>query len=418
MEHADGMLAMSRLYFTEQGRAIPNLAEELTRHRRVRKVLKLPVTRHPAVLFILAQPHAHSVLPLCLSVNGNKQFPIRPLLPGTFRWHMCEISPACLVPGANTFELWADGSSMTSWSLATEPGHAKPASYLSDDSGENWRNTKMTYLNVLSGEYVIRIRLHEGEDPPAPPIVWEVKEHSKLTSLRALIPQKCRSGSLLERVRGLTAWLSTAMEHIGTGLATLYTPWDPATILAWGMLKRGLNGQLPVLMCMHYSVAFVSFCHVLGIRARCAALANSPNGSDGHFVSEVWFPVLKKWVMVDVNFDIIMWKDGVPLSISEIQAAGSNLQPLVEYGQGSSFQLRNPAVKQFFQSNYLQGKCFTHRSIWPRTDFLSRPDLSPVGHGTMAYSETELVWECADRENGFGMFQYFGTQEYFQSMTP
>jgi hypothetical protein len=41
------------------------------------------------------------------------------------------------------------------------------------------------------------------------------------------------------------------------------------------------------------------------------------------------------------------------------------------------------------------------------------PELTPPAHGSAAYSETNLVWETRDREDGFGMFPYFSGSEYF-----
>jgi hypothetical protein len=166
---------------------------------------------------------------------------------------------------------------------------------------------------------------------------------------------------------------------------------------------------------MHYSAAFVSFCQAFGIHARGAALARTPNAYDGHFVTEVWFPEFNKWVMVDANLDAIMWKNGVPLSIPEIQALGPALGSVVEWGAGSGFQLRNPAIKAFVEDSYLRGLCFKHRSIWPRADFLSHPELTPAGHGSTCYCETELVWEQQDLQAGFAMFPYFGSRDYFEA---
>ncbi len=56
-----------------------------------------------------------------------------------------------------------------------------------------------------------------------------------------------------------------------------------------------------------------------------------------------------------------------------------------------------------------------HRSIWPRTDFLTRPELSPPAHGATAYSEINLIWETKDLHEGLGMFPYFTDKEYFNN---
>ena len=46
---------MSKLYYTESGHSMPNLAEELTTFRRARKVLTLPPTSSPAITVLRRQ---------------------------------------------------------------------------------------------------------------------------------------------------------------------------------------------------------------------------------------------------------------------------------------------------------------------------------------------------------------------------
>ena len=88
---------------------------------------------------------------------------------------------------------------------------------------------------------------------------------------------------------------------------------------------------------------------------------------------------------------------------------------VVEWGAGSDFQRRNPAIQAFIENFYLRGLCFKHRSIWPRADFLSRPDLTPAAHGCTEYCETGLVWEQQDLQGCLGMFPYFGPRDYFDA---
>jgi hypothetical protein len=371
-------------------------------------------------LYVLARCYPDNDLPLRLAINGVEVSAISPdNSPDAYRWYEVTVDPSRLNPGANTFEFWTDGTAMNAWSLAIEAGHAQPDSFISDDGGATWRNEKMGYLNVLRGEYVVRIRLAEGEDPTPPPIVWENLANPRLESLRQIMPaQALEPGPLLGRVRALTSWLSSSWEHTNAARAAQYAPWDAETILAWGRARSGHNGRLPIVMCVHYGAAFVSCCQAVGIPARCAVLMGTRGGSDGHFVAEVWFEAYGKWVMVDPNTDAIFWKDGVPLSVTEIQQAGSDLSDLVEWGPGSEFQRRYPHMVEFIEDNYLQGVFIRHRSVWLRADLLSHPELSPPGHGSVAYCETGLVWEKRERERGFGMFPYYGEPDYFDAPPP
>lgn len=157
---------MSRLYYREEGRVMPSLCEELTIFRRARKTLILPTTNAPGVVYILARPYPENNAPLRVAVNGTEVAALKPMRPGSYSWY--EISVSELKEGENTFELWTDHTAMAGWSLAMEAGHPAPDSAVSDDGGQTWRSERMGYLNAVLGEYVIRVRLAEGEDPPPP----------------------------------------------------------------------------------------------------------------------------------------------------------------------------------------------------------------------------------------------------------
>jgi hypothetical protein len=329
------------------------------------------------------------------------------------------LAGSLLHDGPNVLEFWTDAAAMNAWSLAIEPGHAQPESFASDDGGATWRNERMAYLNAVRGEYVVRVRLDAGDDPPPPAPVWERPTNPRVAHLRQILPAPAAApGRLMDRVRALTSWLSTSWEHTGSALASQYAPWDAPTILAWGSARAGHAGQRPIAMCVHYAVSFVSACQAAGIAARCAPITGAINGFDGHFVAEVWFDEYGKWVAVDPNVDAVFWRDNTPLSLPEIQGIQGDLGPCVEWGPGSGFQRRNPRLAAWLETTYLPGHCFRHRSVWPRADFLTHPELTPPGHGTTPYCETALVWEARDRARGFGMFPFFAPPSYFVAPPP
>ena len=402
---------MSRVFYSETGHVVPTLCEELTDYRRARKVLHLPDTAEPAMLFVLARPYPGSEFPLSISVNGAE---VPGPLPGSrdfYGWYEVPVPPSLLVAGANVCEFWTDAPAMNAWSLAIENGHREPESFVSTDGGKTWRNEKMGYLNVSRGEYVVRVRLAEGTDPAPPLMVWEASSTPRLRRLRQMLPHHVlQAGATLDRVRALTTWVCTRWEYRCVG--GIYAPWDAETIMAWGQAARGHDDREPIVMCVHYAVTLVSCCMAAGIPARCAIFTGMINGHNGHFTAEVWFEEFGKWVMVDPTLDAILFKDGVPLSVKEIQQAGSDLTDLVEWGPGYDFQIKNPVIGPWIRATFLNGVCFRHRSIWPRTDFLAHPELTPAWHGSTSYCETNLVWEAKDLQQGFGMFPYFGEQEY------
>ncbi len=407
---------MSKVHFTESGHVLPTLCEELTAYRRARKVLELPATAAPATLYLLARPYAGSGLPLRISVNGTEIDPLRPTSVQAYTWYEVTLPPTVLKPGPNTFEFWTDAQAMDAWSLAIEGGLPNPGSYLSDDGGEHWRNDKMGYLNILSGEYVVRVRLAEGEDPAPPTFVWEDPHNPRLAHLRQRLPAAAlQPWPLMERVRALTHWISTSWQHTDSSKAQQYAPWDAETALSWGRVRTGHDGHVPIVMCVHYGAAFVSGAQAAGFPARAVVSADTLNGYGGHFTTEVWFDEYRKWVLVDPNLDVIFYRGDVPLSVREIQEAGADLGGLIRWGRGSEFQRRYPHIEAFVADNYVRGAWIRSRANWARADFLTRPDLTPPGHGMAAYSETSLVWTADLRSRGFGMFPYFGDRDYFES---
>ncbi len=407
---------MSRLYYSEEGRVLPGLCEELTRFRHARKHLELPATESPAQIWILARAYPDCQATLRLSVNGVDVAAIEPERPGAWYWHRVDVDPGVLQAGMNRFDLWADSSAMDAWSLALETGHASPDSELSDDGGTNWRRERMGYLNAVLAEYVVRVRLAEGADPAPPPVVWENRDSPRLASLRQRVPRAARGdGDVLDRVRALSSWLAGSWEHTSSARAEQYAPWDAETLLAWAPGQRGHNGKRPIAMCVHYAAALVSAAQAVGIPARCAVLTEAVNGMQGHFVAEVWEPDLGRWVVVDPNADAMFVQDGASMSMTQIQNAGEGIGELIEFGPGTEFQLTFPHIVEFAEENLKKGVCFRHRSVWHRADLLTSPWMSPPGHGSLSYCETGLVWERRDLDRGFGMFPAFGDSTWFDA---
>ena len=395
---------------------IPSLCEELTRFRRARKILELPATAAPAEVFLLARCYPDNTRPLRLAVNGAEAAALEPSRPGAWQWYRLEVEAGALRPGPNRFEMWTDTAAMDGWSLALEAGHAAPGSELSDDGGSTWRRERMAYLNAVLGEYVVRVRLAEGEDPPPPAMVWEDPRSPRVRSLRGRLPAEAREGGeTLSRARALSSWLAASWEHTSGARGHLYGPWDAETALSWGPARQGHNGQRPILMCVHYAASLVSACQSVGIPSRCAVLTEAVNGANGHFVAEVWAPEWEKWVVVDPNLDALFVEGGIPMSMAEIQAAGPAIGGRIEYGAGTAFQRTFPHIVEFQEQNLERGLCFRHRGLWHRADLLSQPRFSPPGHGSLSYCETGIVWERRDLERGFGMFPAFGGPAWFDA---
>lgn len=407
---------MSRLYANENGRVIPTLCEELTQFRHARTTFHVSSVDEPASLYILARPYAGGRWPLHVKINSVHDISIDSNDHTRYMWYEVGLDPGVLQTGANEVILYTGSSAMNAWSLALEPGHRTPVSSVSDDAGHSWRHQDMGYLNAVRAEYVVRLRSAGENDPSPPSLTMESITHPKVAALRESVPKSItRRQSLLERIQALATWVCMSWEHTGSGRAAQYAPWDAETILAWGGARTGHNEQRPIVMCVHYAVTFVSLCQALGIPARCLALMGTPNGTDGHFVAEVWMADLGKWVVVDPNADAMFFDGDEPMSAREVQVSGEDLNPLVRWGSGSAYQMTFSHIRSFVRENLLKNLCFRHISIWPHANLLSQPQLSPPGHGSISYCETDLVWACEDRDRGFGMFRYFADESYFSA---
>ena len=395
---------MSRLFFSETGHVIPILCEELTAERKARKHLNIPLTSHPAKLYVLARCYPGCSSPLHLAVNGIEIEPLAPRWPDIYQWHEITLPATAFVAGDNQFEFWSDSYAMNSWSIAMEDGHRNPMSYVSSDGGQTWRNEKMGFANVMRGEYVVRVRLVEGEDAPPPDMVWENPNHPRLIRLRDQLPVDVFSGAFLERVRSICTWVCTRWPYSCSDPG--YAPWDADTIMAWGQAQKGAGGLKPIVMCVHFGVTLVTACQAVGIPARCAVFSDSINGTHGHFATEIWFEELKKWVYVDSTIDAIVFEGEVPLSVKEIQQLKGGLAARTRWGLGRKFQDSNPFISQWVDQVFDPGICFNSRTIWYRTDFLSNPEFSPPWHGTTAYCETGIIIEKEDLSRDLGMFPW------------
>ena len=409
---------MSKIYYTESGHSMPNLAEELTTFRRARKVLTLPPTSSPASLYFIARAHEGSNLPLYVSVNGTPFQQVTPQLPW-HTWYELSLDPTLLRAGDNIFEFWTDSTAMNSWALGLEAGHADPNSFVSDDSGRSWRSHHMAYLNVVRAEYVVRVRLAEGEDPAPPSMVFNDPDDPRLESLRATMPAQALDRSLpkLERLRAISTWLASSWEHTPAtpDLGVINSPWDPETVLAWAPGQCGHNGLRPTANCIFYGVAFANAAQAIGVPARCAIFAGKPGKADGHFTAEYWSDEHHKWAMVDPNFDDFFIRDGVPLSVSELQKLGSDLEDVTARGPGAESQRPNQRVHRWFDSNERRARSLEFRTAWYRADQLTRPEFSPPAHGGGgAYTETGIVWEERDKDT-WPMFPLFGSPDYFDA---
>ena len=370
------------------------------------------------VLYVYAHPHPDCRTPLRVAVNG-RCFEVEPDGPAYFRWLTIPLEASDLRGGPNTVELWADSVPMDGWVLGLEGNVHATDSALSLDGGRSWRNDRMGVWHRLRGEYVVRLRLADDSlrDPPAPAPIWEEPDCPLLEEIRNVIPRRIRSvGDPWERARALCSWVSVQWVYTNNAGGTEYAPWDPLTILSWGKSARGQELNKPVVMCVHYGVVFAVAALALGIPARNLCTTDLMCGENGHFVSEVWIEEWRKWCQVDANCDLVYIRDGVPLSVGELHPAAAELPRLAVKGPG--FQTQPPFIQETADKIFLTGQSFTMWAVWPRNDYLTRPDQTPPSHGSGAYPETDWLWAATPGSEELGMFPYRLAPESLQLGPP
>lgn len=119
----------------------------------------------------------------------------------------------------------------------------------------------------------------------------------------------------LARVQAVCAWVSRQWKHNGTNEPSKS---DPLTIL-----QEAAQGKQ--FRCVEYGVVLSGALAALGLPTRVLALktadAETRKVGAGHVLTETWLRDQRKWVLVDGQWDVIPFLNGVPLNAVELQQA-------------------------------------------------------------------------------------------------
>jgi hypothetical protein len=408
-----------RLFFTESGRMMLHANEEIARWRWARKVLRLPAgaAEARADVWICAAAYPGSRQPLEVRVNGRRSVRLAPQREGTgaWAWRRIALPAGALRGGDNHIELSCDAPAMNAWMLGIENSHRRPASFLSTDRGRTWRNASMGASGVLCGEYLVRLRVHGCglRDRPAPPIEYENANHPRVRELRALVPAHIRNTrDPWKQVLALRTWVARAWTYEAFGRN--YSPWDAWTVLAWTRGGWGHGRAQPIAMCVHYGMIFASLAAALGHAARGIAVTQDINGPHGHFMAEIWDRDREKWIAHDPNFDLHYEQDQ-PLSAIELaDRARAGESKASDMRRGAGFTSDCPRLNHLLNNELARGECFANVAVWRRNDIVSDPAAAPPNHGSVIYSETDLVWYAPVGSSVAPMFPYrVSDRDYF-----
>jgi hypothetical protein len=93
-----------------------------------------------------------------------------------------------------------------------------------------------------------------------------------------------------------------------------YPPWDAMTILDW--IRSGVTGGF----CGQYSQVFLQALAAYGVPARYLEVGVATFPAN-HYTTEVWSNDFRKWVLLDVAFNVHFERGGIPLSALEVHEA-------------------------------------------------------------------------------------------------
>jgi len=417
---------MSKLFYSETGRVMHLVCEELSKRRHARKVLHLPArVTTGGTLYVLGKARDGCALPLRVTVNG-REFALAPCDPPSYywSWYALPLAATDVRGGENVIELWSDNAAMNGWMLALSGAVENPDSALSLDGGQSWQNERMSVQHCVRGEYIVRLRLDESAlaDSAPPAMRWERPDHPQFAELRALVPGEIQTITApWARARALASWVSRQFTCSWGDTQPYqhaeYCPWDAQTILAWRKAHYGEFQANPIAFCVHYGFTFVSFALALGIPARCVCgTGGLLDRKGGHFVSEVWMEAWKKWCCIDPFPDIVFLDGGIPLSFLEMATSTQEtLLPLIERGPGYAC---HPESRNNSYEYHAISDTFALRALWPRNDFLSHPEYTPYAHGAGYYAETDWLWAGEGQHDTLGMFPNRVTTEHWHTPPP
>lgn len=118
-----------------------------------------------------------------------------------------------------------------------------------------------------------------------------------------------------ERVRLISRWVRTQWEHNGSN--------EPQKAEPIAILKEAATGKQ--FRCVEYSIVLSAALNSVGIPARVLGLmmqdVETRELGAGHVVAEAYLVDLKKWIMVDGQWDVIPVLNNQPLNAVELQRA-------------------------------------------------------------------------------------------------
>lgn len=150
------------------------------------------------------------------------------------------------------------------------------------------------------------------------PAFFNAPSNPYLTAMRkefALESLVTNKTSDIERILSVARWVRSRWNHNGSNTPEKH---DPISVL-----REAATGK--EFRCVEYAVVLSGALNALGYPSRVLGLMTidvetRPVGA-GHVVSEVYVPDLKKWVMVDGQWNVVPLVSGLPANAVELAEA-------------------------------------------------------------------------------------------------
>ncbi|MCD7900703.1 MAG: transglutaminase-like domain-containing protein [Bacteroides sp.] len=141
------------------------------------------------------------------------------------------------------------------------------------------------------------------------PYLKKLRSECPIDSLAAL------GSTELDKARIIATWVHGLWEHDGWN--------EPQKSDALYILEQVKKGQR--FRCVEYGVVTTACLNAIGLKSRTLALRTKdaetrPSGA-GHVLMEVFINELDKWIMIDPQYDMITFSNGIPLNAVELQQA-------------------------------------------------------------------------------------------------
>jgi hypothetical protein len=119
----------------------------------------------------------------------------------------------------------------------------------------------------------------------------------------------------MNKVFGLLAWTNSRWEHSGSN--------QPSAPKAMTILQEAEGGMK--FRCVEYGIVMKSVLAANGFYARTLGLktrdVETTRYGAGHVLTEAWSNIHNKWFLLDAQFNVVPFADGLPLNAVEFQSA-------------------------------------------------------------------------------------------------